>query len=112
MIAALDLYAAREGIGRDIDELLSAGWFGRIVVVVVFGLPAASFLALLTGRWLALLPFGLSLALGSLWIASYATDWIGPQSGPGGLWLGLFFVLGGWTWLGVAFRWPKRTRPD
>ena len=58
-----------------------------VVLTMVFRLPIASFAAILARRWLAVLPLLVSVALGSAWIACYATDWIGPHSGPAMLWL-------------------------
>jgi hypothetical protein len=53
------------------------------VLTVIFGLPVASLLAMLAQRWLAVVPLTISLGLGFLWAACYATDWFRPQSGPG-----------------------------
>ncbi len=113
MIAAFDVNAAADGISRDIDELLAAGWFGIIILAVIFGLPVASLLALLFQRWLALVSFVISLGLGFIWVAYYSTDWIGPQSGPGGAAAAVMLALIGWSFLGFAVsRRPFPPRPE
>ena len=112
MIAAADLNAATDGVSRDIDELLAAGWFGAVVLTVIFGLPVASLLAVLAQRWLAVVTFTVSLALGFLWAAYYATDWFGPQSGPEMLGLFVLITLAGWSVLVLAIARPWRTRPS
>jgi uncharacterized RDD family membrane protein YckC len=112
VIVAADLNSAADGISRDIDELLAAGSFGAIVLTVIFGLPVASLLAMLAQRWLAVVPFAISLGLGFLWAAYYATDWFGPQSGPGMLALYVLITLGGWSVLALAVARPSRTSPS
>jgi hypothetical protein len=37
VIVTADLNAAADGMSRDVDELLAAGWFGAIVLTVIFG---------------------------------------------------------------------------
>jgi hypothetical protein len=113
VIAAFRVNAAAEGVSRDVEELLAAGWFGIIVLAVIFGLPVGSLLALLFQRWLALVSFVISLGLGFLWVAYYATDWIGPQSGPGGAAVAVLLALLGWSFLGLAVkRRPFPPRPE
>jgi hypothetical protein len=83
VIVAADLNSAADGISRDIDELLAAGSFGAIVLTVIFGLPVGSLLAIFAQRWLAVVPFAISLGLGFLWAANYATDCSGRRAAPG-----------------------------
>jgi hypothetical protein len=61
---------------------------------------------MLAQRWLAVVPLTISLGLGFLWAAYYATDWFGPQSGPGMLALYVLITLGGWSVLVLAVARP------
>ena len=102
-LAALDLGAARAGIGKDIRVLAESGVFGWVVFSVVFSLPVVSVALLLRRRWLAVIPLSLSLVLGCMWFAYYATDW---WSNPGqGAWAPAFMlVLLGWLLVVVEAR--------
>jgi hypothetical protein len=111
-VIGADLNAAVDGMSRDIDELFGAGWLGLIALTVIFGLPLASVLAILARRWLAVVPFTISLALGLLWAAYYATDWFGPKSGPEMLGLYLLLTLGGWSVLVMAITRPWQPTPS
>jgi len=110
-MAAFDFDAARYGIERDIDELLAEGWFGVIWLTITFGLPLVSLVALLARRWLALLPLALSIGLALSWVAYYATDWMGPPSGPGMFWLYSLITVTGWVILIPVLARPGPTRP-
>jgi hypothetical protein len=83
VIVAADLNAAADGISRDIDELLTAGWFGAIVLTVIFGLPVASLLAMLAQRWLAVVPLTISLASASCGPRATPRTGSGRRAAPG-----------------------------
>jgi hypothetical protein len=102
----LDLEAARAGIDRDIDELLAEGVFGVVVLTVIFGLPLASLVAVVARRWLAVVSLLIALSQLGAWVAYYATDWTGPQSGPAMLWLFVLMTLCGWVILCMAIYRP------
>jgi hypothetical protein len=102
LTSALDLEAARSGISRDIDELVSEGVIGWTILVVGAGLPVVSLLALLLRRWLALIPLAISAAVFAVWVLYYATErWSNPGQGA---WMPAFgVVLLGWLVLIFAF---------
>jgi hypothetical protein len=106
--AALDVAAARSGIGKDIRAFVESGVFGWIVLAVVFALPVVSVVLLLRRRWLAAIPLSISLAIFSLWFLYYATDW---WANPGqGAWASTFaLVLVGWFLALVEARRLRKT---
>lgn len=110
-----DLDAAREGMGRDLEELISgplSGWFGTTFLVMFFVLPVAALLLLVFRRWLALLPLLVWLAYVALWFLYYAIGLFAPIDNGGGL-AGLTFLLliAGWGVLLVtAARLLRRDR--
>ena len=108
-IAALDVHAARVGIGRDLTEFADAGTPGWVALCLVFGLPVACAALLLVRRWLAVVPLAGSLTLFVVWFLYYATRW---WANPGqGAWLpALGLVLVGWLLAGLAALVPSRAR--
>ena len=106
VVAGLDVHEARWGIGRDLSELESSGWVGRIVLALIFGLPVASLTLLFYRRWLAVVPLMASLACLSGWFLYYATDWW-ANPGLGGFAMVFVVHLAAWLFVPLAAFWPS-----
>jgi hypothetical protein len=108
-LIALDINAARFGIGRDLAELGSSGMIGWVFLALLFGLPLASVALLIARRWLALVPLGMWLLLFLWWFSYYAS----PHStvtGSAASGLLMYLLLAWWVFFLAVAR-PWRWRP-
>jgi hypothetical protein len=97
----VDFDNAQWGIGRDLDEVRTAGVFGWILISLLFGLPALSLLVTLFRSLLALVPLAASGAVFGLWFLYYATDWF-ANPGQAARMPAMLLIVCGWIVLLVA----------
>lgn len=93
---------------HDASIVTSAGGFGLVFGLVVFGLPLAAVAQIARGRLFALIPLAVSAAMGVLWFCFYAYSVGDGKSAVA------FSVLLGWPLLLVSefLPWIAATEPS
>jgi hypothetical protein len=86
-----------QSMWRDIVELATFDWVGRIALIGFVLLPAVALRAVVRGNRLGWVSLGVWFALVAVWFLYYATDWWGPVSGPLAFWIGVLALGIGWA---------------
>lgn len=97
---------------RDVVELATLDWVGRIALALFVLLPVTSLIVTLRGNRRAWIPLGITLTLLTVWYLYYATTWWQPVGAAMGFMIGAVAVATGWLILASQLVNARRsTRP-
>ncbi len=106
----MDFDAVVRGISTDVTRTIQvSGLLGWVMILLTLALPLSSFLVLLRGSRLALIPLLGSIALLGAWVFYYLTGWWRLEAGAIIPFFGSVFF--GWAILAVALWRLRKASP-